>query len=156
MDDRDDPYRVLQVDPRADAVVVTAAFRALARRYHPDGEAPDSGRMASINRAYALLRDPEARRRHDAIRSSTSRAAVPMGDRRGPSVVPSPTIDRSDPGTKLDFGRFAGWTITEVARHDPDYLRWLSRHSAGIRFRAAIARALPAESELGRRANSVA
>lgn len=28
----------------------------------------------------------------------------------------------------IDFGRYAGWRIADVARHDPDYLRWLSRH----------------------------
>jgi hypothetical protein len=56
----------------------------------------------------------------------------------------------------LDFGRYLGWRITDLARHDPDYLRWLSRHSSGIRFRNAIARVLPREPDLQRRASSVA
>jgi len=47
-------------------------------------------------------------------------------------------------------------TVPDIARHDPDYLRWLARHSSGIRFREAIARALPREPDLQRRANSVA
>ena len=56
----------------------------------------------------------------------------------------------------VDFGRYAGWTVPDIARHDPDYLRWLARHSSGIRFREAIARALPREPDLQRRASSVA
>jgi len=154
----DDAYRVLQVDPSADAVVITAAFRALARRYHPDGEAPDLSRMAAINRAYATLRDPEARRRYDATRAVTQRAAVPMGEPATPAAVrgDSPVADRANPRATLDFGRYAGWSIADLARHDPDYLRWLSRHSSGIRYRTAIARVLPGEPDLHRRAGSVA
>jgi len=49
-----------------------------------------------------------------------------------------------------------GWSLAALARHDPDYLRWLSRHSSGLRFRDEIQRLLPAEPDLTRRANSVA
>jgi hypothetical protein len=38
----------------------------------------------------------------------------------------------------VDFGRYAGWTIKQLARHDPDYLKWLARHSSGIRYRRLI------------------
>ena len=38
----------------------------------------------------------------------------------------------------IDFGRYAGWKLADVMRLDPDYLRWLSRHSSGVRFRHAI------------------
>ena len=31
-----DPYKVLQVLPSADQVVLSAAYRALAQKYHPD------------------------------------------------------------------------------------------------------------------------
>ena len=43
----------------------------------------------------------------------------------------------------LNFGRYAGMTLKQVARQDPDYLRWLSRHSSGIRYRNAIEAVLP-------------
>jgi curved DNA-binding protein CbpA len=160
----DDPYLVLQVDPTADAVVVTAAYRALARRYHPDGSMPDPVRMASLNRAYAMLRDPTARRGYDATRVTTMRVAVPMDAGTGtPAEMthgrtpPAPSqVDRSSPRTTLDFGRYAGWSVADLARHDPDYLRWLSRHSSGIRYRAAITKVLPGEPDLHRRAGSLA
>jgi uncharacterized protein (DUF3820 family) len=41
-------------------------------------------------------------------------------------------------GTRLTFGRYAGWTLRDIARQDPDYLRWLSRHSSGVQYRTEI------------------
>ena len=148
-------YRVLQVDSSAEPIVITAAYRALARRFHPDGEQPDTSRMAVLNHAYAILRDPEARRRYDRHLTVAGAQPVPVGPaaRRVDAWVPR----RPDDGPMVvDFGRYAGWTVPDIARHDPDYLRWLARHSSGIRFREAIARALPREPDLQRRANSVA
>lgn len=43
------------------------------------------------------------------------------------------------PGTTvLDFGRFAGRTLADIAAEDTEYLRWLCRHSSGIRYRHEI------------------
>lgn len=161
-----DPYRVLQVDPSADPSVIQAAYHALARRFHPDGFQPDAARMQQLNHAYALLRDPETRRRHDVRRrfapphSAPEPATRPTGEdpiRIDPWRTPSGTQEASGgaPGV-LDFGRYLGWRLVDVARRDPDYLRWLSRHSSGLRYREAIARLLPNEPDLSRRANSVA
>ncbi len=43
---------------------------------------------------------------------------------------------------RLDFGHYAGHSIEELAESDPDYLAWLSRHPAGVRYRAEITRVL--------------
>jgi hypothetical protein len=43
-----------------------------------------------------------------------------------------------DPGSVLTFGRYAGWGLRDLARQDPEYLLWLSRHSSGIRYRTEI------------------
>ncbi|MGH2455007.1 MAG: DnaJ domain-containing protein [Candidatus Limnocylindria bacterium] len=146
-----DAYKVLQVDPCAEVEVIRAAYRALARRYHPDGSQPDAQRMAHVNSSYARLRDQESRRRYDASRSVRLSSVTPMGPGR-------PVHDPADGGspTVLDFGRYAGWRLIDLARRDPDYLRWLARHSSGIRFREQIARLIPNEPDLNRRANSVA
>jgi curved DNA-binding protein CbpA len=143
-----DAYAHLQIDPLAEEVVLDAAYRALARRYHPDGESPNPARMADINRAYSLIRTPELRRRYD-----TERTFHPVGPA---PTSPSPTSDLRSrlereraaavapvdgeigPGTALDFGRYEGWSLRDLARRDPDYLRWLARHSSGIRYRTAI------------------
>jgi hypothetical protein len=44
----------------------------------------------------------------------------------------------SSAGTKLEFGRYAGWALRDLARQDPGYLRWLSRHASGLRYRTEI------------------
>ena len=60
-------YDVLQVATRADEAVITAAFRVLARTYHPDlnpdPTAPE--RMREINAAYRVLNDPRRRAIYD-------------------------------------------------------------------------------------------
>lgn len=58
---------------------------------------------------------------------------VPVGPGSGPSSF--------DPRV-LDFGHYAGHSIEELARSDPDYLHWLARHPSGIRYRGEISRAL--------------
>ncbi|HEX5590304.1 MAG TPA: DnaJ domain-containing protein [Candidatus Limnocylindrales bacterium] len=80
-DDEPSPYAVLQVDPAAEDAVVRAAYRALARRYHPDMGHPESRRlMVRLNRAWELLGDPNRRAETDRLlreRTSTAGSATP-------------------------------------------------------------------------------
>ena len=66
----EDYYKILQVDPSADPEVITAAYRRLAVKYHPDtNSAPDAlPRMQKINEAYAILSDPKQRAIYDRTR----------------------------------------------------------------------------------------
>ena len=131
-----DPYRVLQVTPGAEQEVVNAAYRALALKYHPDRDASPAAarRMQQLNEAFALVRDPLVRARWDAAHQD---AAKPAGVPASRSSVPPPPRS-SAAGSRLEFGRYAGWTLRDLARQDPDYLRWLSRHASGLRFRTEI------------------
>jgi hypothetical protein len=54
-----DPHAVLGLQPGASAGEVAAAYRRLAKRWHPDvaGGAAAAARMAEINVAYEALRD---------------------------------------------------------------------------------------------------
>ena len=133
-----DCYEVLQVHPRAHPQVITAAYRALARMLHPDyaGEHTDAP-MARLNRAYATLRDPESRRDYDRQRAGA--ATVPNAGMRA-TVAPSPATGRR--GTVLPYGRYSGWALQDLVRHDPDFLRWLLRHPSGRQYRAEIERLL--------------
>jgi curved DNA-binding protein CbpA len=132
-----DPYAVLQVMPGAEQEVVNAAFKALALKYHPDhdGTGRAATKMAELNRAYALLRDPAARATYDRMRRRTTIAGVTIADVARPNGAPPA---RSSGGSVLAFGRYNGWGLRDLARHDPDYLLWLSRHSSGIRYRTEI------------------
>jgi len=72
------------------------------------------------------------------------RQAFPIEeDRREPvGPGPQPPLSTSFDPTRLDFGHYAGTTIEELARIDPDYLRWLERHPSGARYRGEIHRVL--------------
>ncbi len=131
-----DPYRVLQVLAIADQEVLNAAFRALAHKYHPDHDPSDlaARRMAELNAAWAMVRDP-------ALRASWDRnqRRVTYDFEKTPqtaSVQPPPRSAKA--GGRLEFGRYTGWALRDLARQDPDYLRWLSRHASGLRYRTEI------------------
>ncbi len=132
-----DAYRVLQVAPDCEDEVIHGAFRALALKYHPDRDGTQyaAKRMADLNLAYALVRDPRVRARHDTARR---RATLPAATTGRSGSAPAPPPRGMAAGTQLTFGRYAGWTLRDLARQDPDYLRWLSRHSSGIRYRTEI------------------
>ncbi|MEA2537082.1 MAG: curved DNA-binding protein [Chloroflexota bacterium] len=67
MPDRFDPYAVLQVSQDATQDVLQAAYRALARQFHPDlsSDPAASARMAELNAAWETVGDPERRAAYD-------------------------------------------------------------------------------------------
>ena len=129
-----DPYQVLQVLPTAEPEVLNAAFRALAMKYHPDRQPGRHAarRMAELNAAWELVRDPASRDAYD--RGLRMASATPGFAAQGVIVPP----DTAGPGTRLDFGRYAGWRLRDVARHDAQYLKWLARHASGKPYRHEI------------------
>ena len=136
-----DVYEVLEVHPRAHQLVIQAAYRVLASIYHPDRDPTGTAtrKMAELNAAYAKVKTRDLRDAYDRARRARETVAVTVGATQDPGR----TARRSaqDAGM-VDFGRYSGWTITQLAREDPDYLRWLSRHSSGIRYRRQIEVAL--------------
>jgi curved DNA-binding protein CbpA len=159
-----DHYKILQVDPEADADVIQAAYRALARKYHPDvaGSGEADGRMTAINAAWQVLRHADKRAAFDeqrakrmgapprkapakAASAGSSRTAggktswpegrpgfQPFNPKapRGPAAGSGgdPAAPPGNPsGTVLDFGRYKGWSLGEIARHDPQFLEWFVR-----------------------------
>lgn len=63
-----DYYEVLGVKRDASEKEIRAAFRKLARRYHPDvnpGDKTAEAKFKEINAAYEVLSDPEKRRKYD-------------------------------------------------------------------------------------------
>lgn len=139
MVERRDPYRILHVHPDADPDVVRAAYRVLARKLHPDASAPldemAERRMTDLNWAYALVRDPVKRQLWESDRR---RAAPPTPAESATHGAPRGPLGADGGKLRLDFGRYEGWTLGEVARRDPDYLDWLRRHQSGARYRDAI------------------
>jgi curved DNA-binding protein CbpA len=93
-----DAYAVLGVDPAADDASIAAAYRVLARRYHPDiaGE-PATRRMMRINAAWDRLRDPAKRAEYDAELADIDPARAAAARTRPRRHHPPPT--RPDPPT---------------------------------------------------------
>ncbi len=196
-----DPYKVLQVDPEAEDEVIAAAYRRLARKYHPDtATGPESsGRMEAINAAWEVLGDPRRRAAHDrqrALQAAVSRSSAgspadaatggsaatapnaPQGAARPGSAPrdgsrprsPEPETVSSDwssgrsslgggydpsmrtpdhmgaagqppgnpSGSVMNFGRYDGWSLGEIARSDLEYLEWLDRMPIGRPYRDEI------------------
>jgi curved DNA-binding protein CbpA len=193
MTDTPDPYKTLQVDPEAEDEVIAAAYRRLARKYHPDVAAsPEvAARMAVINAAWEVIGDPARRVAFDRQRavqnaldrraaeaatsagaSAPARAAGPGGasasagatsPRAPESVSRDWTSGRSTfgggydasmrkadgagaagpppgnpSGSALNFGRYAGWSLGEIARSDLEYIEWLDRMPIGRPYRDEI------------------
>lgn len=205
-----DAYKVLQVDPEAEDEVIQAAYRRLARKYHPDLAAGSDAaiRMATINAAWALVRTPGARAAYDRSRAGSaalaaygaaSRPRAPRhardtdpsrsagsdpaaaghrapagqrpsaGERPAAAQPPLETVSRDwtsgrstigggfdgsmrrpeglgaagpppgrPSGSVLNFGRYSGWSLGEIARHDLEYVEWLDRTPIGRTYRDEI------------------
>ena len=69
-------YETLGVAPDASPREIREAYRALARRHHPDRGPADDGAMAAINEAYRVLGEPARRAVYDAARRGTGSAAT--------------------------------------------------------------------------------
>ena len=160
-----DAYKILQVDPDADLEVIQAAYRRLARKFHPDltGGSTDAAssevRMVEINAAWDRLRDAVRRAAYDLQRATgqrvqggpdqpaarATRPGVSRPDhRRQPGPHPSSEAGSAGPppgrpsGSVLSFGRYAGWSLGEISRVDPDYLEWLDRMPIGRTYEAEL------------------
>jgi DnaJ-class molecular chaperone len=150
-----DHYKMLEVDPEADADVIGAAYRALSRKLHPAKDLTGTHRVrqTELDHSFAILSNSIQRRAYDARRAEEW-VAVGPGNGNGQAdfrrLAAGTLSERVQAGLdgetigslKLDFGRYAGHTLSELVKVDPDYLRWLSRHSSGIRYRRAILRLL--------------
>ncbi|MCI8858330.1 MAG: molecular chaperone DnaJ [Lachnospiraceae bacterium] len=63
-----DYYEVLGIDRNADDAAIKKAYRALAKKYHPDmnpGDAEAEKKFKEASEAYAVLSDPEKKRQYD-------------------------------------------------------------------------------------------
>ena len=218
MPDPTDPYKILQVDSEAEDEVIQAAYRRLARKYHPDlaTTADAANRMAAINAAWELIGEPAKRQAFDRKRTPLTTAPVAPTDATRPtpgsaggaagggspgggtasvpgqggsaagasrptgtpsagakpssgSPPPTETVSRDwtsgrstqgsgyeesmhsadgfgaagpppgrPSGTVLNFGRYAGWSLGEVARSDVEYIEWLDRAPIGRNYRQEI------------------
>ena len=99
-----DPYKILQVDPEAEDEVIEAAYRRLARKYHPDvsPSRESQDRMVLFNQAWEQLRDPMRRAAVDRARTraagSVARAASADAQARTANQPPPSTTSHAAQG----------------------------------------------------------
>jgi preprotein translocase subunit Sec63 len=91
---RDEPldlYALLEVSPQASQEVIQAAYRVLARRFHPDRDATAEAarRMRQINAAYRVIGSPAPRASYDLERARERRrtSVVLAGSKPRPAVT---------------------------------------------------------------------
>ena len=160
-----DAYGELGVRRGADDGEILAAYRHLARRFHPDlaGEVA-TRRMSRINAAFGRIRDAGARSAYDAEltgagitipgRDDAGTAGTSgHGGRDAPTRRYRWTEERDGTGgagpppgrpsgSVLSFGRHIDWSIGEIARVDPGYLAWLEDRHEGRPYLEEIDRTL--------------
>ncbi len=144
MSEAPDHYRVLQVDPGADLEVIQAAYRVLARRFHPDHSGSDET-MKRLNAAWEVLHDATRRADYDRTRgtgpasngSPVIHAAPQPTQRQQPADHAGPPVGRPS-GTVLTYGRYDGWSLGQIAMVDPDFLEWLRSVPGGRYLRPEI------------------
>ncbi|MGE4071537.1 MAG: DnaJ C-terminal domain-containing protein [Lysobacterales bacterium] len=110
-----DYYEVLGVKADASDADIKAAYRKLARKYHPDvsKEKDAESRFKDINEAYEALREPERRKAYDQAKANGFRAGDEF--RPGPGGGGGFEFDMGDAGNgqfsdffESLFGRMRG------------------------------------------------
>src|SRR5437899_510578 len=93
-----DYYKVLGVDRAADQKAISAAYRKLARQYHPDVNkaAGAEDKFKEINEAYQVLGDADRRARYDEMYEAYQRGGMDWQQLFGRDATQTP----------------GGWTVT--------------------------------------------
>ena len=81
-----DYYTILGVPPEADDKEIKAAYRKLARKYHPDvnADADAESKFKEVAEAYKVLKDAEKRAEYDQLRQfRDARGGFQPGSPRG-------------------------------------------------------------------------
>ena len=119
-----DPWQVLHLRPDAPSEVIEAAYRALAKRLHPDAGGSVVA-MAAVNSAYDAVRGnargwkpPEQGEAIEGLRAEVARLRQENAALRAQPRRPVAA------DVRMGWGKHEGLPLSEVPA---DYLRWLTR-----------------------------
>lgn len=100
-------YEILQVSPDASEEVICAAYRSLAKKYHPDsGVETDSEKFVRIEEAYHILSNAEEREKYDEMLKS-QKSSIQESEEQDDSPVADHDIEGAKDGSGLFAKLFA-------------------------------------------------
>lgn len=130
-----DHYAALGIDPTADQEVIAAAYRALAKKYHPDTGATtgtaSAERFAEIQQAYEVLGSVEGRRRYDdelleatqrELDEHLARKQRKIAGATGEPPPPPPPPDLGGIRPERRYGKQAKWNPARSIREMGPFL----------------------------------
>ena len=123
-------YELLQVTPTADLEIITAAYRALIRRHHPDRNPSPTADATTkrLNEAWEILSDPAQRAEYDRTFAAGSpvRPAPPTPPPNRPTQEtppprpkqppPPPRASKPEPATDKDVCEICGTNMVIESR----------------------------------------
>ena len=113
-----DYYRLLGVEAGAPPEEIQAAYRRLAKAFHPDlnaGSADAAEQMAKLNVAKSVLLDRETRAIYDQLRGPRRLYAEPLRTTRAATATAQPV--EPAPGAPVGSVRYAPYQATARARY---------------------------------------
>jgi curved DNA-binding protein CbpA len=121
MDTTKNYYRTLGVLPTAELIVIKAAYRALATKYHPDkwtGEKSTAHqKMLEINEAYEVLSDTQAREQYDKVWKKKEFDEYEFEDEATEDAFRSEEVaQRSDWDVAVDYYPYLNTIYTDLKR----------------------------------------
>lgn len=137
-------YEVLQVPRTASAKAISAAYKKLARRYHPDhNPSPQATQiMQQINEAYAVLSHPQKRAVYDkGVLTRSSQAKIVVARMGAPVGIARKMQIRVDG----DVVAKVGWGEAQTFALEP------GRHTISVRLDAGTSPAVQFVCEAGSR-----
>lgn len=117
-------YQTLGVAPGATDAELKKAFRALAKKYHPDLHPDDKAaevKFKEINEAYEVLGDAEKRKKYDLEQSKADSAQPHAARSAGPKGPAAVNIDFDNLGQT--FSQFFGFDPKTGAVTDEEKLK---------------------------------
>ena len=148
-----DYYAILMVHPKAEAFVIEAAYKRLAREYHPDfvDRSNSHEKMVELNEAYTVLSDPSRRRLYDedyahlqavnVVKAQARNAPQPATQTPKKSTDPMRGNVCPAPPKHAAFGIDTGYLTRAVEgaqawqqreHRIPDQAKWMTRAGCGL------------------------